>query len=40
MKEGINVGKVDADMRIKAEEESNKIELMVMAGSGYGIGNG
>jgi hypothetical protein len=28
---------VDADMRMKAEEESNKIEVLAITGSGYGI---
>jgi hypothetical protein len=28
---------VDADVRMKAEEESNKIEVLAMTGGGYGI---
>jgi hypothetical protein len=37
----MDAGTVDADVRMKAEEESNKIEVMAMTGGGvWHIGNG
>jgi hypothetical protein len=33
----MDAGTVDADVRMKAEEDSNKIEVMALTGSGYGI---